>query len=52
MRMVKARAMFLLRDLSSSLSRDLNMKNNAEPRLPKIPRKARMIQYFITEIIW
>lgn len=52
MRIVKARAMFLLRDLSSSLSRLLNMKNNAEPRLPTIPRKTRMIQYFITKIIW
>ncbi len=52
MRIVKARAIFLLRDLSSLASPFLIMKNNAEPRLPKIARKARvMIQYFIVGIM-
>jgi len=51
-RIVRARAIFLLRDLSSLASLFLIMKNKAEPRLPKMPRKARvMIQYFIAEII-
>lgn len=51
MRMVKARAMFLLREWSSPLSPFLIMKNSAEPRLATMPNSAKMIQNFIVGIM-